>query len=238
MTEIEYLNKYLEKDKLEEGLRRLKQGEPVQYIVGNVNFYGYLFEVNKHVLIPRFETEQLIEKTLGYLKHKKLKIIDLGTGSGCIAITLKKKLPESTVTAYELSEEALKVAMKNASIHQVDIDFVHQTMDNIEGEYDLIISNPPYIAYDEEIEEIVRKNEPKMALYAPDRGLYFYESILSQAKNHLSKDGLVAFEIGQTQGEDLRKLGKKYLPDFECRIEKDYQGLDRFAFFRQRFDTN
>lgn len=233
MTDVDYLKKYLEEEKLEEGLKRLEQGEPVQYIVGNVNFYGFLFEVNSHVLIPRFETEQLIEKTLSYLKCKNPRIIDLGTGSGCIAITLKKKLPESNVVAYDLSEEALEVAKKNAWIHHVDIEFVHQTMEKIDDVYDLIISNPPYIAYDEEIQNIVKENEPHMALYAENNGLYFYEVILKQAHHHLSKDGIIAFEIGQTQGEDIRMLGKEYLPDFKCTIEQDYQGLDRFVFFQK-----
>lgn len=236
MKEKEYLKKYLPKERLEEGLKRLEQGEAVQYIVGNVNFYGYIFEVNSHVLIPRFETEQLIEKTLGYLKKSTPKIIDLGTGSGCIAVTLKKKLPEGTVVAYDISKEALEVARKNARLNNVEIHFENQSMEKIDGMYDLMISNPPYIAYHEKIEEIVYQNEPHIALYAEDEGIYFYDKILSQAKDHLSSDGMIAFEIGQTQGKRIKELGQKYLPTFQCRIEQDYQGLDRFVFFKKEFD--
>lgn len=232
MTDIEYLKKYMKEEDLEEGMNRLHHGEPVQYIVGNVNFYGYLFEVNKNVLIPRFETEQLIEKTLSFLQKKNPRIVDLGTGSGCIAITLKKKLPESEVTAYELSEEALTVAKKNAKNQGADITFVHDTMEHMEGMYDVIISNPPYIAEDEKIEQIVYKNEPHLALYAKNQGLYFYEQILSQAKRHLNPGGIIAFEIGQTQGKQIKALGETYLPEFECIIDVDYQGLDRFVFFK------
>lgn len=236
MTEIEYLKKYVSKEKLEDALKRLEQGEPVQYIVGNVDFYGFTFNVNPSVLIPRFETEQLIEKTLGYLNRKKLKVIDLGTGSGCIAITLKKKLPESTVVAYDISKEALDIAKENAVLNDADVLFVHRSMEKIEGKYDLIISNPPYISYEEEIEDVVYNNEPHIALYAENHGLYFYEQILSQAKNHLTEDGMIAFEIGQTQGQAIQQLGKKYLPTFTCYIEQDYQKLDRFVFFKREFD--
>ena len=113
MKDIEYIKKYGNPDEYEKSLKRLENGEPVQYIVGNVNFYGFTFKVDSRVLIPRFETEELIEKTLKYLdKNKKLEIIDLGTGSGCIAITLKKLLPNSNVTAYDISSEALEVAKK------------------------------------------------------------------------------------------------------------------------------
>ncbi len=232
MTDIEYLKKYMKEEEVDEGIKRLKQGEPVQYIVGNVNFYGYIFEVNQNVLIPRFETEQLIEKTLSFLQKKDPAIVDLGTGSGCIAITLKKKLPESTVTAYELSKEALEVARKNAKNLEADITFVHDTMEHLHGTYDVIISNPPYIAKDEEIETIVYNNEPHLALYAEDHGLYYYDKILSQAREHLNDGGIIAFEIGQTQGKKIQALGQKYLPEFESIIDVDYQGLDRFIFFK------
>ena len=116
MTDIDYLKKYLSSDKLDEGIERLKNKEPVQYIVGNVNFYGNLIKVNKNVLIPRFETEELVEYTINYIKkifNKKISIVDLGTGSGCIAITLKKEIA-SNITAIDISSEALEVARENA----------------------------------------------------------------------------------------------------------------------------
>lgn len=233
MKEIEYLEKYVPKDKLDVALKRLENGEPVQYIVGNVDFYGRLFDVNPSVLIPRFETEQLIEKTLKYLPKNINSILDLGTGSGCIAITLKKELPHAQVTAYDISNEALEVARGNAVKNDAEINFVNQTMEKIDGLYDVIISNPPYIDNDEEIQKVVFDNEPHIALYAENHGLYFYEIILSQASSCLNKGGLIAFEIGQTQGEDIKRLGQKYLPEFTCIIEEDYQGLDRFVFFKE-----
>lgn len=234
MTDLEYIKKYGNPAEYEENLKRLENGEPVQYIVGNVNFYGLIFKVDKRVLIPRFETEELIEKTLKYLdKDKALKIIDLGTGSGCVAITLKKFLPDSEVTAYDVSHEALEVAQENAKMNHVDIHFKNRSMENIHGNYDLIISNPPYIAYDEQIEEVVQKNEPHQALYAPEQGLYYYRKILEQAKNILNNEGLIAFEIGETQGQALLSLAHQFLPSSISWIEKDLQGLDRFVFIKK-----
>ena len=235
MTNREYLEQYLEKDKLEDGLKRLESGEPVQYIVGNMDFYGFNFDIDSRVLIPRFETEELVEKTINYLKYYKqdLSIIDLGTGSGCIAITLKKLLPSSNVTAVDLSTDALEVAKGNAKKLGVDINFIQSDMlSNATGKFDCIISNPPYIAYDEEIMEIVKNNEPHMALYADNNGLYFYEEILKNCSKFLNDKFLIAFEMGQTQGEAIKDLAHKYLSNITVSIEKDMQGLDRFVFVK------
>ncbi|MBQ9011874.1 MAG: peptide chain release factor N(5)-glutamine methyltransferase [Bacilli bacterium] len=173
MTDIEYLQKYLEKDKLEEGLQKLKQGLPVQYIVGNVNFYGNTIKVNPNVLIPRFETELLVQKTINYINKyfQNPKIIDLGTGSGAIAITLKKEL-NCKVDAVDISEKALETAKENAKINNTNINFFKSDMlENVTEKYDVIISNQPYIAYDENIEDIVKNNEPAIALFAENEGL-------------------------------------------------------------------
>ena len=237
MQDIEYIKKYGNKDEFEKNLKRLDAGEPVQYIVGNVNFYGFTFKVDKRVLIPRFETEELIEKTLRYIdKDKELEIIDLGTGSGCIAITLKKLLPNSKVTAYDISPDALEVAISNARLNNVDVTFINQTMQNINGSNDLIISNPPYIAHNEFVEEVVKNNEPSIALYADNNGLYFYETILKQALKHLNKDGVIAFEIGQTQASRIVELIKVYLPNWQYKIIKDLSGLDRIMIIKEKFD--
>ena len=153
MTNKEYLEHYLEPDKLKDGLRRLEQGEPVQYIVGNMDFYGFNFDIDSRVLIPRFETEELVEKTINYLKdfNQDLSIIDLGTGSGCIAITLKKLLSSSNITAVDISKDALEVAKCNADKLDADVTFIESNMlTNVTGKFDCIISNPPYIAYDED----------------------------------------------------------------------------------------
>ena len=233
MNDIEYLKKYLDSDKLHEGIKRLEQGEPVQYIIGNVNFYGNIFRVNKNVLIPRFETEELIEKTLKKIKNKsdKLRIVDLGTGSGCIAITLKKELSNSVVDAVDISNDALEVAKENAKLNNVEINFYQGNMlEPLTNKYDLIISNPPYIDRNEPIMDIVKNNEPELALYADNNGLYYYEYILKNAINYLNDNYLIAFEIGYKQGQKLIELSNKYLPNSKIIIEKDLSGKDRFAF--------
>lgn len=233
MSDIEYLEKYLPSDKLEEGKKRLENGEPVQYIVGNVDFYGNIINVNKNVLIPRFETEELIEKTINLIKKyfdKKVNIVDLGTGSGCIAITLKKQL-ECNMDAVDISRDALEVARENAKINDVNINFYQGDMLNtLNKKYDIIISNPPYIAYDEEIMDIVKKNEPHLALYASDNGLYFYHKILKNANNYLNDKSIIAFEIGYTQGLEIVSTAKKYFPQSKILLEKDLQNKDRFVF--------
>lgn len=233
MTDEEYLKKYLPTDKLEEGLKKLKEGWPVQYIVGNVNFYGVTLKVNENVLIPRFETETLVEKTINYVKKylkQPIRILDLGTGSGAIAITLKKKL-SSFVDAVDISKEALEVAKENSIENNVEINFIHSNMlEKINKKYDLIISNPPYISYDEEVEEIVKNNEPHIALYADNDGLEYYEKILKNAENYINKPGIIAFEIGMNQGKKIKKIASKYLETDNIKIEKDLSGKDRYIF--------
>ena len=233
MTDINYLEKYLPKNKLKEGIERLQNGEPVQYIVGNVNFYGNEIKVNKNVLIPRFETEELVEYTISYIKKmfkEKINIIDLGTGSGCIAITLKKKI-NSNVSAIDISKEALEVARENAKKNKVEINFIQNDMlDNISDKFDVIISNPPYISKNEEIQDIVRKNEPSLALYADNEGLYYYEKIIKQAKKNLKEKFIIAFEIGYMQGDKIKKIAEQNYPKAEVVLKKDLQGKDRFIF--------
>lgn len=233
MNNLEYLRKYIEPSKLEEGLKRLKNGEPVQYIIGNVEFYGYKFNVNKNVLIPRFETEELVEKTIKYIKkyfNKKIDIIDLGTGSGCIAITLKKEI-DCNMDALDISVDALEVAHENAKINNAEINFINDDMLNpLNKKYDVIISNPPYISYDEEIMDIVKNNEPNIALYAKNNGLYYYEEIIKNANKYLKEKNILAFEIGYKEGEYLKEYSKKYFKDAIIKVEKDLSGKDRFLF--------
>lgn len=230
-----YLLKYIsDKSLYKEGIQKLKEGMPIQYVIGNVNFYGYDFVVNKNVLIPRFETEGLIEKTLKYIDSKKIKIADIGTGSGCIAITLKKELPDSSVTAVDISAAALEVAKLNALNNNCEIDFKEGNLtDPLKDKYDLIISNPPYIAYDEEIMEIVKNNEPSIALYASKNGLDNYIRILSKIKKNLNKHYLIAFEIGATQGNELKNIARRKFLFSKIWIEKDLQGKDRYLFIKK-----
>lgn len=232
MSDIEYLKKYYKGD-FKDAIKRLENGEPVQYIVGNVDFYGNTIEVNKNVLIPRFETEELVSKTITYVKKffdEKLDIADIGTGSGCIAITLKKEL-NCNIDAVDISNEALIVAKNNAKLNNVDISFyLGDMLKPLNKSYDLIISNPPYISYDEEIMDLVKKNEPHSALYADDNGLHFYKEILSNASKHLKSKSMIAFEIGYMQGKDIVNIAKKYFPNSTIKLEQDLQNKDRFIF--------
>ena len=233
MTEIEYLKKYY-KGNIEDAIKRYENGEPVQYIVGDVDFYGNIIKVDKRVLIPRRETEELIEKTLKLINKDNIDIIDLGTGSGCIAITLKKLLPSSHIDAIDISSDALELAKENSKLNNVDINFSKNDMLNgIDKKYDLIISNPPYISYDEDIMDIVKNNEPSTSLYADNNGLYYYEEILKNCKKNLKDNFLIAFEIGYNQGDKLIELANKYLDNVSIKIEKDMQGMTRFCFIRR-----
>ena len=233
MTDIEYLKKYLNPNELENGIKRLENGEPVQYIVGNVSFYGFSFDVNNSVLIPRFETEELVSRTINLIKkyfNKEISILDIGTGSGCIAITLNKLL-SAKVDAVDISSDALKVATKNGIKNNSSVNFfVSDVFSNVKDKYDVIISNPPYIKEDEEIMDIVKNNEPHLALYAKDNGLYFYDKIIKDSSKYLNDKFIMAFEIGYKQGKDITKIVNKYYKDINMSVEKDYSGRDRFVF--------
>lgn len=232
MKDIGYLKKYY-KGNIEEAKERLKQGEPVQYIIGNVDFYGNIINVNKNVLIPRFETEELMSRTIDYIKfnyNNKLDIADIGTGSGCIAITLKKEL-NCNVDAVDISSKAIELAKENALANNVDIDFyIGNLLEPLNKKYDIIISNPPYISYDEEIMDIVKNNEPEIALYAPNDGTYYYKEILKNSRKYLKGEFSIIFEIGSKQGDKLISLAKKYYPEARIKIDQDLQGNDRYCF--------
>ena len=190
MNNIEYLKKYY-KGNINEAIERLNKNEPIQYIIGDVDFYGNKIKVNKNVLIPRFETEELVENTIKIIKERfnnNIKLLDIGTGSGCIIISIKKELNNIDAYALDISKEALEVAEENAKNNNVKINFINSNVfSNIKEKFDVIISNPPYIAYDEEIMDIVKNNEPHLALYAENNGLYFYEEILSNANKYLNE---------------------------------------------------
>lgn len=238
--DINYLKKYIKEKNLDNNyynncLKELTKGIPIQYIIGEVNFYGYNFKVNNKVLIPRYETELLVDlsikKIKNLFKNKNINILDLGTGTGCIAITLKKELSSSSVDALDISKEALDIAKKNAKINNVNINFICQDMTTYNNnKYDVIISNPPYIAYDEEIMDIVKNNEPHEALYAENNGLYFYEKIIENIPKITKDKYLICFEIGCNQGENIVNIAKNHLKNIEISIEKDYSNLDRFIF--------
>ena len=219
---------------LKKVVKKLSKNYPVQYLIGNVNFYGYIINVNKNVLIPRFETETLVEKTIEYIKQLKLtdkSLIDLGAGSGCISIVLKKELEKLNISSLDNSRKALRVAKKNAKMNKADITFIHNDIFkfNPVNKYDILISNPPYITQTDEVDSSI-KFEPKNAIYADDFGLKYYKHILSTCNSYLNKRNLIAFEIGDKHGDSLKKIAKKYFPNSKISIEKDLTGKDRYLF--------
>ena len=234
MTDIDYIEKYYEGNK-EEAKKQLDKGVPVQYIVGNVDFYGYNFKVNNNVLIPRFETEELVKYTIDYIKkyynNEKINILDIGTGSGCISITIKKELPGSCVTGVDISESALNVAKENNKLNNTDVNFIlSDVFENINDQYDVIISNPPYIKKNEEIEEKVKNNEPHMALYGGVDGLDIYRKIILNMNTYLKNKYIVAFEIGETQSEEIVDLIRINIKAAKIICKKDIYDRDRFIF--------
>lgn len=234
MTDEELIKKYVPLDKQTEALEKLATGYPVQYIIGNVEFLNTFIKVNENVLIPRFETELLVDKTIKYLNkifgEKTITIADLGCGSGCIAIALKKNIT-ATIFAFDISTKALALAQENAFSNNVEINFKKCDISKkIPGHYDCIISNPPYIAEDDYIDEKVKKYEPHIALYAKENGLYFYKKILSYSKDILNKKFLMAFEIGENQVNDLTILLDNNYPEYKYSFEKDLTNRYRYLF--------
>lgn len=212
----------------------LEAGKPLQYVIGYVNFYGNKFYINEKVLIPRFETEELVENTINYIKEfftQPVDIIDLGCGSGVIGLTLEKKVCTNSVDLIDISKEALKITHKNceklnSKANIIESDF----FTNITKKYDIVISNPPYIRDDEEIEEIVKNNEPHLALYAGKDGLDCYKKILKEVKPHLKEKSIIAFEIGYTQAEAITKIAQEELENIQIIVKKDLSGKDRMLF--------
>ena len=232
---------------LQSATKQLEQ-EPLQYIIGKTEFYGLPFVVNKHVLIPRPETEELVAwvvsessrfktfntSTKQTTETKQLKILDIGTGSGCIPISLKKQLPFAKISAIDISKEALTVAKKNAVLNNVDIHFILQDILKtvaLDQHYDIIISNPPYVRELEkkELKNNVLKNEPHVALFVEnDNPLIFYAKIAELAKKYLNKNGLLFFEINQYLGtETIDLVNKKGLKNIQ--LKKDMFGNDRIV---------
>lgn len=212
----------------------LESGKPLQYVIGYVNFYGNKFDINENVLIPRFETEELVENTIKYIKklfQEPIEILDLGCGSGVIGLTLEKKVSTKSVDLVDISEKALVVAKKNCENLNSKANLIKSDFfSNLNKKYDVIISNPPYIKTNEKIEDIVKKNEPHLALYGGEDGLDCYKKILKNIKIFLKNNFLIAFEIGYTQKDEIISLIKKYLTNVKIETKKDLSGKDRMIF--------
>lgn len=233
---------YLIEDSIEIELKniitRLQKQEPIQYIIGNTEFYGYPFLVDKNTLIPRPETEELVSWVLEEINkieetsNEKVSILDIGTGSGCIPISLAKEQKSSNIFAIDVSNKALKVAKKNAILNNVEISFIEQNIletNSLPQKFDIIVSNPPYVRELEkaEIKQNVLNNEPHLALFVEDDNpLLFYKKIADLAKNHLLKNGVLFFEINQYLGQEtVLMLKEKGFTNII--LKKDYFGNDR-----------
>ena len=218
---------------IRELLLRRANNEPLQYILGYTEFYGYKVKVNPNVLIPRPETEFLIE-TIHQRIHSPKRIIDIGTGSGAIAIVLKKLFSEAEVVAVDVSPQALKVAEANALLNEVDVKFVQADIycEKL-GSFDLIVSNPPYVTQKEysELPFEVREFEPKLALVGTESGLYFYRKILELSPFILNEKGSIFFEIGETQAHDIEKIAQQQNYN-NIETIQDLAGRDRISIIK------
>lgn len=216
----------------------LKNEKPLQYILGYTYFYNRKFIVNEDVLIPRFETEELIYQTLKIIDENNYKdIVDIGTGSGNISITLKKENKSLNIIGLDISKKALNIARLNAKNLKANINLYYSDLldylikNNLK--MDLIISNPPYIDInDQEVDEIVRKNEPHIALFAKDNGLYNYKKIIDDASLVLNNKGTIIFEIGYQQGDFLREYVEINYPYYDINIIQDIDKKDRILILK------
>lgn len=219
-------------------LKQRLDGVPVQYIAGFTEFMGLKFKVDENVLVPRQDTEILVETVIS-LKKESPDILDVCTGSGCIIISLLKYIKGSNGTAIDVSEKALDIANQNAKENGTDISFIRKDvlkLESFDKKYDVIVSNPPYIETNviETLDEKVKNYEPKIALDGGGDGLLFYRKITGLAKNALNKDGYLLYEIGYNQGEKVKKImSEKGFSD--VLIIKDYQGNDRVVYGKAGF---
>ncbi|MBE5820545.1 MAG: peptide chain release factor N(5)-glutamine methyltransferase [Clostridiales bacterium] len=219
-----------------EVINRLINGEPLQYIIGKQEFMGLEFEVNKNVLIPRADTEILVEEVIELIGNKELKVLDLCTGSGAIAVSLAKKLKNIKATASDISLNALKTAKKNAILNDVNVIFKQSDLfENIEETFDIIVSNPPYIETD--VIKTLNKdvqNEPFIALDGGKDGLDIYRKIINEAYKYLNENGTLALEIGYNQKEQVINLLRESDNYTDIYSKKDLSGNDRIVVCKKK----
>ena len=221
-----------EKQFVEEIFKKLAEHIPAQYIIGHTEFFGMQLKVDERVLIPRPETEELVELILAENPKDNLKVLDIGTGSGAIALALAKNRPDWTITASDISQDALDLASKNAEFQNFNIFFKKSDcFSEISSKYDIIVSNPPYISRRDESEVglNVLHSEPHLALFADEDGLAIYRRISEEVKNYLGDGGKIYLEIGYKQGFSVPTLFKENLPEKRVRTLKDQFGQDRMV---------
>ena len=221
-----------EKEFVEEIYTKLANHIPAQYIIGHTEFFGMQLKVDERVLIPRPETEELVELILTENPETNLSVLDIGTGSGAIALALVKNRPDWSVTAADISQDALDLARKNAEIHNLNI-FLKKSdcFSEISSKYDIIVSNPPYISRSDESEVglNVLHSEPHLALFADEDGLAIYRRIAEDSKDYLNDGGKIYLEIGYKQGQSVPALFKENFPEKQVRTLRDQFGQDRMV---------
>lgn len=220
-----------EKDFVEEIYNKLAAHIPAQYIIGHAEFFGMKLKVDERVLIPRPETEELVDLILTENPEKNLKVLDIGTGSGAIALALAKNRPDWSVTATDISQDALDLATENAKRQDLNLSFIKSDcFSEISSKYDIIVSNPPYISRADEVEVglNVLHSEPHLALFADEDGLAIYRRIAEDSKDYLNDGGKIYLEIGYKQGQSVPDLFRKNFPEKRVRTLKDQFGQDRW----------
>ena len=221
-----------EKQFVEEIYKKLAAHIPAQYIIGHADFLGMQLKVDERVLIPRPETEELVELILTENPEKNLKVLDIGTGSGAIALALAKNRPDWSVTAADISQDALDLSLENAKAQNLNLSFIKSDcFSEISAKYDIIVSNPPYISRADEVEVglNVLHSEPHLALFADEDGLAIYRRIAEDSKDYLNDGGKIYLEIGYKQGQSVPALFMENLPEKRVRTLKDQFGQDRMV---------
>ena len=221
-----------EKQFVEEIYKKLAAHIPAQYIIGHAEFFGMELKVDERVLIPRPETEELVELILTENPEKNLKVLDIGTGSGAIALALAKNRPDWSVTAADISQDALDLSLENANTQNLNLSFIKSDcFSEISAKYDIIVSNPPYISREdqEEVGLNVLHSEPHLALFADEDGLAIYRRIAEDSRDYLNDGGKIYLEIGYKQGQSVPALFRQHFPEKRVRTLKDQFGQNRMV---------